>query len=144
MIRRYRSQSLSDPKRSDNANTFKRSGSVQDLKVLGGKKDMLNKKKTKLTRQESVEIRANDEGQCVNLIKSCIRAHVRYYQRFCRISEVAPRVDISLAKVVHPPLPESPRQRRRRHQRSGGLPPILRRGLFCRPKILDGHSVATF
>ena len=65
MIRRYRSQSLSDPKRSDNVNTFKRSGSVQELKVLGGRKDMLNKRKTKLTRQESVEIRANDEGECV-------------------------------------------------------------------------------
>ena len=73
MIRRYRSQSLSDPKRSDNANTFKRSGSVQDLKVLGGRKDMLNKRKTKLTRQESVEIRANDEGECVNMKMSCIR-----------------------------------------------------------------------
>ena len=71
MFRRSRSQSLSTADRNrkvgKNVNNFKRSGSVQDLKVLGGKKDMLNKKKTKLTRQESVDIRNNDEGKNTNL-----------------------------------------------------------------------------
>ena len=71
MFRRSRSQSLSTADRNrkvgKNVNNFKRSGSVQDLKVLGGKKDMLNKKKTKLTRQESVDIRTNDEGKNTNM-----------------------------------------------------------------------------
>ena len=97
MNRRSRSQSLTDPKRSHNVNDFKRSGSVQDLKVLGGRKDMLNKKKTKLTRQESVEIRANDEGINLTTFHSAIKEIINFLERsgkklmmIFRISEVAP------------------------------------------------------
>ena len=108
MFRRSRSQSLSTADRNrkvgKNVNNFKRSGSVQDLKVLGGKKDMLNKKKTKLTRQESADIRTNDEGKNTNLtpfliwqvLKWCSPASAGYLQSHPELTSALQKLFIHL------------------------------------------------
>ena len=112
MFRRSRSQSLSTADRNrkvgKNVNNFKRSGSVQDLKVLGGKKDMLNKKKTKLTRQESADIRTYDEGK--NLTSFFMASSKMTLPHFCRLFAISSRANKRTSETVHPFVHPRPRR----------------------------------
>ena len=61
-MRRSRSHSVSESSLDKAEVPTRRSGSVQDLRINGKKDTLLRKKPNKLTRQESLEIKRNDEN----------------------------------------------------------------------------------